>query len=142
MNDDSDWIYAGEVAVDAGIIMLGDPCYHLHTELENRHKDFGTDWSDFCDKLYVPDGSIDCDVPGIDHKVKMPISKLERNGFHQIGNASSVVVSSGYGDGCYPVYVRKNFEGRVAEVKVVFDGPEQGEPDDGYEDEETNEYDE
>jgi hypothetical protein len=35
-----------------------------------------------------------------------------------------VAFRSGYGDGCYPVYGRKNEDGRVAEVRIVMIGDE------------------
>jgi hypothetical protein len=33
-----------------------------------------------------------------------------------------VVTSSGYGDGCYPVFVDVNEDGRVVELRIAFDG--------------------
>lgn len=110
MRYNSDWVHVGDIGVDAGIVMVGDPCYHLHKEGENRYAEFGNDWHEFCDILYEPNG-------------------LDSNQAAQIGKSLAVVVSSGYGDGCYPVYVRRNRDGVVAEVKVVFDGPELGEDD-------------
>ena len=38
-------------------------------------------------------------------------------------------MSTGYGDGVYPVMAKFNDEGRVAEVKVVFDSDEDEEDD-------------
>lgn len=35
-------------------------------------------------------------------------------------SAQGIVVGSGYGDGTYPVYMRRNSEGRVIEAKIVF----------------------
>ena len=92
------WERIGEIGVDAGLCWLGDPCYILHTE--TSPKDIGKDWSAFCDKVSDKDN--------------------EQFNF-DLGHAGlGVAVSTGYGDGCYPVFVRRNNEGRIAEVKVVF----------------------
>lgn len=36
------------------------------------------------------------------------------------GFASGMVVSSGHGDGTYPVYVKKDKDGTILEAKIVF----------------------
>jgi hypothetical protein len=98
----SKWTRVGEIGVDAGLCWVGDPCYVLHKEA--TAPDLGPDWMGFCDRLAV----------------------RERNGAAQwhyrdgAGGGLGVSVSTGYGDGSYPVYVRHNEEGRVAEVRVVF----------------------
>lgn len=38
----------------------------------------------------------------------------------QLGNSTAVVMSSGWGDGCYPVYVKYGDDGRVASATIVF----------------------
>ena len=38
-----------------------------------------------------------------------------------MGDGIGLAVESGYGDGTYDVYVKKNKEGRVASVTVIFD---------------------
>jgi hypothetical protein len=86
------WKKVGEIGVDAGLVMVGDPCYVLGDDASQRVKS----WSEFCDSL------------GNDY----PTVKDMNFGF---------VVSSGYGDGLYPVYVKKNAEGRVIGLKVEFD---------------------
>lgn len=47
-----------------------------------------------------------------------------------------VVVSTGYGDGRYPVYVKKTEKGRIIEARIVFIDEE---TDDYYDDEEDDE---
>jgi hypothetical protein len=42
-----------------------------------------------------------------------------------LGDGRSVVFSSGYGDGVYPVYVQYNEDGRVAKVLIEFIGDEE-----------------
>ena len=102
MKKQSEWKQVGEISVDAGICWLGDPCYILHrTKADQKalEKSIGNDWSGFCDRL-APD------VTQFNHAL----------GYSGLG----VVVSTGYGDGVYPVLVRHNADGRIAEVKVIF----------------------
>lgn len=91
----------GEIGVDAGLCWIGDPCYIIHNETPNHH--LGRSWQEFCDELH----------------------KHEKNGATQFhynkGHAGlGVCVSTGYGDGCYPVYVERNEEGRVKRLVVEF----------------------
>lgn len=93
-----EWVEVGTIGVDAGLCWIGDPCYILHKG-KKFPKALGASWPEFCRKL---DG---------DH--------TQFN--YDIGHAGlGVVVSTGYGDGEYPVYVRRDDEGSIAEVKVVF----------------------
>ena len=82
-----------EVYVDAGLIWIGDPCYIMGDDATNRV----TDWMDFCDKLDNNSG------------VSTPL-----------GHGTGVAVSSGYGDGCYPVDIEYNSEGRPSKVTITF----------------------
>lgn len=84
----------GEVCVDAGIIMIGDPCYHLHKPKQEQYPEFGRSWSEFVDKLYEETT--------------------------QIGDATAVVVGGFGGDGVYPVFIRKDRHGRIVEAVVKF----------------------
>ena len=95
----SDWEHVGEIGVDAGIVMVGDPCYI--NDVDHPVKD----WSKFCSSL---------DSPATQLKYPMGHTGL------------GVVVSSGYGDGVYPVYIRRE-NGVVVEMKVVFVGDEEDE---------------
>lgn len=87
------WELVGHVGVDAGLVMVGDPCYTLGDDASHRVKS----WDEFCDTLPF-------NGPATIHDT----------GF-------GIVVSSGYGDGSYPVYVKKNRDGRVVGLKVEFD---------------------
>lgn len=89
------WTKVGVVGVDAGLIWVGDPCYIMGDDASNRVKS----WSEFCKLLNVEK------VDGVMEPLK-----------HGIGLA----ISSGYGDGVYPVSVKYNDEGRVAALKVDF----------------------
>lgn len=92
-----EWIKAGEIGVDAGLCWIGDPCYVVSKDASHVFKS----WSDFCDQI----GSDD-------------VKQFNYNHGHP---GLGVAVQTGYGDGTYPVYIRRNKEGRVMEVKAVFD---------------------
>jgi hypothetical protein len=74
----------GVVGVDAGLVIIGDPGYLIHTEPENT---LGKDWEEFCDLLAEEEGPT----------IKQFTFPLGNPGL-------AVVVSSGFGDGMYPVY--------------------------------------
>ena len=96
--DPTTWHEAGSVGVDAGLCWVGDPCYILHTD--EKPKAIGEDWSDFCNLLSHP-----------------TVQQFN----YDMGHAGlGVCVSTGYGDGLYPVEVRYSDEGRVAELRVTF----------------------
>ncbi|MDX2059677.1 MAG: DUF4241 domain-containing protein [Gemmatimonadales bacterium] len=100
----------GEIGVDAGLCWIGDPCYILHAD--PAPKAIGRDWDAFCDLLH--EGG------------QYPTCKQ----FHyDLGHPGlGVVVSTGYGDGTYPVFAEFNEDGRVAKVWVEFIGQD-GETD-------------
>ena len=96
-----DWLEVGVIGVDAGLCWVGDPCYCVTKDATERPAET---WSEFCDKLQ--DGR---EVDGA-----YPFN-------FQLGHAGlGIAVSTGYGDGVYPVSVRKNAEGRVMAVMVNF----------------------
>jgi hypothetical protein len=82
-----------EIWVDAGCIWLGDPCYVMGDDASSRVKDFGKEFA----------------KNKTDHNVNTPL-----------GDGVGVCVSSGYGDGTYPVDIEINEEGRVSRVTVTF----------------------
>lgn len=91
----------GHVDVDAGIVMIGDPCYTL-----GDGSSAPASWSEFVDATFKPENIVN------KAGVAMP---LEHKG-------AGIVIPSGYGDGSYPVYVNTNSEGRVVSATVVFIG--------------------
>lgn len=94
-----EWEKVGAIDVDAGVCWIGDPCYIIgNEELEYPY----LNWNDFCNKLII--------------KEKEGITKWKHH--HSYGKG--ITVRTGYGDGTYPVYVKRNKEGRIAEVKIVF----------------------
>ncbi len=91
----------GEIGVDAGLCWIGDPCYILHKEPPPQA--IGKDWDEFCDTLTS--------------------SSEFRQYDYDLGHPGlGVVVSTGYGDGTYPVFAEVNEEGHIAKVWVEFIG--------------------
>lgn len=96
--------HIGEIGVDAGLCWIGDPCYILHKD--QPPKAIGTSWDQFCDIL--------------DEDRQYPTCKQFA---YDLGHPGlGVVVSTGYGDGVYPVCAEFNDEGRIARVWVEFIG--------------------
>ena len=78
----------GVVGVDAGLMIIGDPGYLIHTKPEPS---LGKDWDEFCDII---------------SEEKSPAMK--QFNFPQGNPGLAVIVSSGFGDGVYPVYAEKS----------------------------------
>ena len=127
--NDSGWEKVGTLPVDAGCIMLMDPCY---TEGHDDHRAGGA----YNSKWYTEQIVDRC------HEGKGGVHEVSGR---ETGPGSGMIIPSGFGDGYYNVYVRYSDEGswgtRVAEVKVVFiDDEEEDEEcylcgasiDDGY----------
>jgi hypothetical protein len=94
----------GEIGIDAGVCWIGDPCYILHTD--RLPKAIGKDWDGFCNLLYQDRPDQVCKQFDYD------------SGFAGLG----VAVSTGYGDGSYPVYAAFDPEGRIARICIEFIG--------------------
>ena len=94
----------GEIGVDAGLCWIGDPCYILHTD--QPPEAIGKNWDEFCDIMHEDRRNPTC-----------------KQFTYDLGHPGlGVVVSTGYGDGLYPVYAEFDDEGRVARVWVEFIG--------------------
>lgn len=105
----NDWEEVGFCWVDSGSIMLADPCY-----MSTRDASHTVDtWDEFL-KLTWPKDFGNGQGPSVYDKAS---NALQQPGL-------GVIVSSGYGDGEYPVYVKRNEEGRIAEARIVFIGDE------------------
>lgn len=89
----------GHIGVDAGLCWIGDPCYVIAKDCSNVFNS----WKEFCEQ-------IEGDYPTMK-------SFNYAAGHEGLG----VCVSTGYGDGTYPVYITRNREGRIASVTVKFD---------------------
>jgi hypothetical protein len=96
--------FIGEIGIDAGLCWIGDPSYILHTE--RPPKAIGKSWDEFCDIL---------------HRDKRYPTFMQFP--YDLGHRGlGIVVSTGYGDGLYPVFAEFNDEGRIAKVCVEFIG--------------------
>jgi hypothetical protein len=100
---DGYWKLVGHFAVDAGIVWIGDPCYILHSK--EPRQTLGKDWPEFCSKL------------GDD----FPTAKVF--GFVEESDGLGICLSTGWGDGEYPVYARI-VGGRVMQIFIDFDETE------------------
>lgn len=93
------WKQIGVVGVDSGTLMITDPCYVT-----------GDNWSDKDYDKYV------CGQMR-ENSLKIPFPKGH--------DGKAVLTSTGFGDGCYPVYqIEKNYKvwgKRVVGIMVLFD---------------------
>lgn len=102
------WSKVGVVDVDSGTIMVGDPCYHLYKESGDSatkldfHEIFGKDWDAFCDL--------------VEHGHQPGVSLF--------GSGTAVTVTNFGGDGTFPVYVKRDVDGRISAVMINFDNVE------------------
>ena len=98
----------GYVAVDSGCIHIGDPCYTMTTDGSycKGKDDKKLNWSGFCSLMFDEDGNT--------------LNEVSKGVQECLGESIGLVVSSGYGDGEYPVTVTREHSGRVASVKVHF----------------------
>ena len=96
----TEWKQVGEVGVDAGLMWLGDPCYIIGNDASRKWNT----WDAFCDSL----------------RDKHDKTGVTQYNFSKERTGLGVAVSTGYGDGVYPVEVKRNHEGRIAEVRIVF----------------------
>jgi hypothetical protein len=101
--DTDDLVLAGAVTVDSGQIMLGDPCYL--DEWQSKYDKFDEYKNSKGQYSYL----------GAAH------ASLSDEGYGELGTGSAVVVSSGYGDGYYPVYVKLNEDNRISMALIDFD---------------------
>ena len=97
----SDWETVGEVYVDSGLVWLGDPCY-IVPESPTPLKS----WDHFLSRLENTDGE------GANHW------KIDHT--TPLGEGIGMAITSGHGDGCYPVEVQYDMQGRVSAMRVVF----------------------
>lgn len=97
------WELAGTFGVDSGLCFISDPCYCVTPDADCHP---AKTWPEFCNKIDNPE--------------------MDKNGYQAFNyplghNGLGVCVSTGYGDGEYPVYVKKNEEGRVMRILIKFD---------------------
>lgn len=95
------WEKIGAIAVDAGMVMVGDPCYTLPNDGSEREAVGGGDWDKFIDLVFP---------------------RLEMEGYAVLAENAAIAVESGVGDGVYPVFVRRFRNGQIAALMVDFGG--------------------
>ena len=94
-------VLAGHIGVDSGQIMIGDPCY-----LDEWETNKGEEWN--------PEGKEG------QYSYQGVSATTIKDAYGQIGGGLAVAMSSGYGDGQYPVYVQLNEDGRVVMAVIDF----------------------
>lgn len=95
----------GHFSVDSGQAMIGDPCY-----LDEWKTNDGEEWNlEGKENHYSYQGA--------------SATTLKMNA-GSLGDGSAVVLSTGYGDGTYPVYVHKNEDGRILMALIDMSGDE------------------
>jgi len=102
-----------ELPVDAGCMIVGDPCYFMTADNTDHFK--GT-WYEFCDQVLR----------------KMEVGPNKGTTTYQAEGSNmpaAAIVQTGYGDGSYPVYIERNKDGRV--IKLIVDFDPSDEEDDG-----------
>jgi hypothetical protein len=105
------------------MVMVGDPCY-LDKFTDHEYDEVKVDAQKTSGKYeYSYSGAC--------------AATLSDNSAGQLGRGDAVAVSSGYGDGVYPVYATYNHEGRIVKLEVIFDADSDEDADeDDYNDDE------
>lgn len=100
------WEYIGFVGVDSGQVLLVDPCY-LGKYIMDRPND-----KDPSEQPKLKYSDI-CAVTG---------SKGGGQIHYDLGHpGAGVVLGTAYGDGTYPVQVKRNKSGRIIEARIIFE---------------------
>lgn len=126
MSEEDEWVEVGVIGVDAGLCWVGDPCYFVKYEEEQKPPQEIETWDKFLEKIFYYKEAEGDEIIGQivtrDH-VQFNYDK----GHEGLG----VCVSTGIGDGVYPVYAKigevTGCGKRVKEIRVVFieDEPEE-----------------
>ena len=97
------WESAGYFVTDKGMMWLG--CPHPFIEGTENPKDIGENWEAFTQNVQEKMDSTGC------------FAQFRRNDGE---NGLGMVISTGFGDGMYPVQIRRSPEGEIAELRVLF----------------------
>jgi hypothetical protein len=96
------WEKVASIDVDGSLCWVGEP-YHLGSKT----------WIEFCDKF---DSS--------ENLIEKSRSAWAQTVVEPFGEGTGVCVTSGHGDGSYPVYVKRNSDGTIRAIKIKFDRDE------------------
>jgi len=103
---DKSFILIGSFSVDAGMAMIGDPCY-----LKDWNDNIDDEWDTDSHKgKYNYQGSAEASL------------NPPRGG--TLGNGMAVAFSTGYGDGEYSVYAKYNNDNVITQILVNFEEDE------------------
>ena len=97
------WESVGYFVTDKGMMWLG--CPHPFIEGDENPKDVGENWETFTQNVQEKMDPTGC------------VAQFRRDDGE---NGLGVVVSTGFGDGMYPVQIRRSPEGEIAELRVLF----------------------
>lgn len=95
---------AGHISVTSASIIIGDPCYLDNWDTNKADSSAAGNHTG----LYSYEGACE--------------AALSENGFGSLNSGMAVALSTGYGDGHYPVYVQRNDEDRIALAIIDFTG--------------------
>lgn len=97
---------AGVCGVDAGMILIGDPCYGQDQQAHPSNKN----WEEFCQDL---------------QEARLQYPMTQQLYYDKGHEGLGVVMDSGFGDGVYPVYVTIEDFGpwgkRISKAEIFFD---------------------
>jgi len=101
-------IKIGSIGVDAGMCFIGDPCYTLPYDASQRTI-LDADGNDLWNSL----------IKEMGNKQHTSMSYRTKNRFNEYAEGLGVCVTTGHGDGEYPVYAEIE-DGIVKSVTVKF----------------------
>ena len=119
--ENDSWEYIGSIGVDSGQMILSDPCYVKDFEDSDDVVGLMAAIKNGSDDSYSYTGA--CSQSNTSQQAGVLVN--------DIGAELGVVCSSGFGDGVYPVYVKRhafgNNDTRVVEMKIEFVNEEEWE---------------
>tara|TARA_R110002020_G_scaffold64790_2_gene171608 strand:+ start:325 stop:765 length:441 start_codon:yes stop_codon:yes gene_type:complete len=136
----------GSFGVDSGQVLIGDPCYldkfiNDDSKLTRRYQHTTTNKiltqpTDFFNyEEYKEDGlsmnemihngiykKLPPEVnPTYSYSGACSVTCNSKESAGELANGLAVVSSTGYGDGCYPVYATENEDGYIVKIEILFD---------------------
>lgn len=106
LEPEGEWVKVGDVAVDTGMVLIGDPC-NLLDQPGCELKPLAKNWPEFVSLIEEPNMLF--------QRFEVENGRCDR----------ATIVSSGRGDGVYPVYVKiiehESGHDMVTEARIFFD---------------------